>query len=222
MSGERLSRDIMAARIASEFQDGWVVNLGIGMRTMCSDFAPAGRTIIYHSENGVLGFGRIASGDEISPYLVNAGSQPVTLTPYASIVHHADSFAIVRAGFLDAAVLGSYEVAINGDFANWKTPGRKGGGIGGAMDIASCAKRVFLMMEHTTRGGDSRLLKRCTLPLTAPGVIKLVMTDVGLFEPAGDAFRALELAPGFSHEEVQVLTDAPVIFDGVKELEIHL
>ena len=143
----------MAARIASEFQDGWLVNLGVGMPTMCSDFVPAGRSIVLHSENGVIGYGRAASGDEIDPHVVNAGTMPVMLQPFASILHHADAFAVIRRGLLDVGVLGAYEVGANGDFANWKIAERTGGGIGGAMDIAVCARRIFIMMEHTTRDG---------------------------------------------------------------------
>ena len=201
---------MMAARVATEFQDGWVVNLGIGMPTLCSDFLPADRTVILHSENGVIGYGRNATVEEATPYVVNAGVLPVLLQPYASIVHHADSFGIIRKGMLDVGVLGAYEAAANGDFANWKLAGRKGGGIGGAMDIAACAQRIFVMLEHTLRGGEPRLLSRCMLPITAPGVVKLVMTDLGLFEPRGESFLLREIAPGFTVDEVQALTGAPV------------
>ena len=209
-SKPRLTRDLMAARLAAEFQDGWIVNLGVGMPTLCSDFLPEGRSIMLHSENGVIGYGRNATVEEATPYVVNAGVQPVLLMPFAAIVHHADAFAIIRKGMLDVAVLGAYEVAANGDFANWRTAGRKGGGIGGAMDIAASAQRIFIHMEHTTRDGSPRLLRRCTLPLTAPGVVKLVMTDLGLFEPAGESYRLLEIAPGYTVEEVQSLTEAPL------------
>ena len=149
MAGERLTRDLMAARVAAEFGDGWIVNLGVGMPTRCSDFLPEDRTVILHAENGVIGYGRNATVEEATPYVVNGGAQPVLLTPIASIVHHADAFAIIRSGLLDAAVLGAYEVATNGDFANWRISGRKGGGIGGAMDLAVGAKQVFLLLEHT-------------------------------------------------------------------------
>lgn len=208
---QRLTRELIAARLAAEFQDGWVVNLGVGMPTLCSDYVPADRFVVLHSENGVIGYGRIATVEEATPYVVNAGLQPVMLQPFASIVHHADAFGLIRRGLLDVGVLGAYEAAVNGDFANWKLPGRKGGGIGGAMDIAACAQRVYVMMEHTTREGRPRLLRRCTLPITAPGVCKLVMTDLGLFQPAGDHFLVRELAPGFSLEEVQALTEAPLV-----------
>lgn len=207
---KRLSRDMIAARIAREFQDGWIVNLGVGMPTMCSDYVPQDREIILHSENGVIGYGRNATAEEASPYVVNAGVFPVLLEPYACIVNHSDAFAVIRRGMLNVGVLGAYEVASNGDFANWKTAGRKGGGIGGAMDIAICAQRIFIMMEHTQRDGTPRLLSKCNLPLTAAGVVKLVMTDLGLFEPAGDHFVMHEMAHGFTPDEVQALTGAPL------------
>ncbi len=206
-----LTRDMMTARAAAEFQDGWIVNLGVGIPTMSSDFLPAGRRIILHSENGVIGYGRNATDEEAGFYTVNASVSPVLLQPFAAIVHHADSFAIIRSGMLDVGVMGAYEVAANGDFANWKLAGKKGGGIGGAMDIAACAKRIYTILEHTTREGAPRLLARCTLPITAPGVVKLVITDLGVFEPTGEAFRVVELAPGFTVDDVQVKTGAPLV-----------
>jgi 3-oxoacid CoA-transferase B subunit len=211
MEKKRLTRDLMAARLAAEFQDGWLVNLGVGMPTMCSDFLPADKFIVLHSENGLIGYGRNATVEEATPYVVNAGVMPVLLQPYTAVVHHSDAFAVIRSGRLDAGVLGAYEVAANGDFANWKTsPEKKGGGIGGAMDIAACAQRIFVMLEHTTRDGRPRLLKRCNLSITAAGVVKLVMTDLGLFQPNGEGFTALELAPGFTLDEVQDVTSAPL------------
>ncbi len=210
MEKARLTREQMAARLAAEFQAGWIVNLGTGMPTMCSDYITPERGIIFDSENGVIGYGHRATGTEASPYLTNAAGQAVVLMPYASFLHHADSFALIRRGMLDVAVLGAYEVGANGDLANWKLPGSKGGGIGGAMDIAACAQRVFVIMEHTQREGQPRLLPRCNLAITAPGVVKLVITDLGLFEPTGAGFLARELAPGFALDEVQALTDAPL------------
>jgi 3-oxoacid CoA-transferase B subunit len=210
MEKTRLSRDIMAARLAREFQDGWIVNLGVGMPTLCSDFIPEGRFIVFHSENGVIGYGPNTTVEEATPYVVNAGVQPVLLMPYASIVHHSDAFGVIRRGLLNVGVLGAYEVSTNGDFANWKTAGRKGGGIGGAMDIAICAQQIFLIMEHTTRDGQPRLLEKCTLPITAAGVVTLVMTDLGLFKPMGNSFKLLEIAPGFTPEEIQNMTGAKV------------
>ena len=215
-----ISRQSMASRLAMEFEDGWVVNLGIGMPTLCSNFDFKDKTIIFHSENGVIGYGPLAAKGEEDVHLVNAGAQYVTLKAGAAIVHHADSFALIRGGFLDATVLGAYEVAENGDFANWKTAGRKGGGIGGAMDLAVGAKRVFIALEHTTRDGQPRLLKRCALPVTAVGVVKLVATNLGLFEVTPQGFLLREIAPGYTPEEVQAVTEARLIVpDDLREFQ---
>jgi 3-oxoacid CoA-transferase B subunit len=198
------SRQQMADRVAHEFQESWIVNLGVGMPTLCSNTDIGGRRIIYHSENGVIGYGPLAPAGSEDLNLVNAGGQNVTLNPGAAVVHHADSFAIIRGGRIDVTVLGAYEVAQSGDFANWKIGGAKGGGIGGAMDLAACARRVFVIMEHTTRSGGARLVERCALPVTARGVVSLVATNYGLFEPAGAAgFRICELAPGVTADEVR-------------------
>jgi 3-oxoacid CoA-transferase B subunit len=214
-----LKRYQMAARLAKEFQDGWVVNLGIGIPTLCSNYA---HNVIFHAENGVIGYGPMLPEGQEDIHLVNAGGQHVSLLPGASIVHHADAFGIIRAGYIDATVMGSYEVAENGDFANWRTPGRKGGGIGGAMDLAVGAKRVFIAMEHTTRDGKPRLIKQLTLPATARGVVKLVMTNLGLFEVTSEGFLLREIAPGYTPEEVQEQTGAALIVPSIlKEVEIH-
>ena len=201
----RLTRQQMANRLAQEFQDGWLVNLGIGIPTLCSNYKQDEKEVIYHSENGVIGYGPIYPRGEEDRHLVNAGGQYVSLVPGASIIHHADSFAIIRGGMLDLTVMGAYEVAENGDFANWKTQGRRGGGIGGAMDLAVGAKRVFIAMQHTTRDGKPRVLRRCTLPITAKGVVKLLVTDLGLFEVTEAGLLMREIAPGYAPEEVQEL-----------------
>ena len=203
-----IDRETMAIRCAKEFQDGWIVNLGVGMPTLCSSFIPEDRTIIFHSENGVIGYGPLATEENLDLHLVNASVQHVTLQPFASIVHHADAFGIIRSGRIDLCVLGAYEVAENGDFANWKVAGKRGGGIGGAMDLAICAQRIFILMEHTTKEGKPRLLRRCTLPITAKGVVKMVFTDLGVFEIGSHGFVLKEIAPGWSPEEVQALTEA--------------
>ncbi len=217
----KLTRQQMANRLAQEFQDGWLVNLGIGIPTLCSNYKQDGKEVIYHSENGVIGYGAIYPREEEDQHLVNAGGQYVSLVPGASIVHHADSFAIIRGGMLDLTVMGAYEVAENGDFANWRTPGRRGGGIGGAMDLAVGAKRVFIAMQHTTRDGKPKVLKRCTLPITAKGVVKLIVTDLGLFEVTEAGLLMREIAPGYAPEEVQGLTDASIVVsDGLKEMEV--
>ncbi len=216
-----LTRQAMANRLAMEFQDGWVVNLGVGIPTLCSNFDFSDKTVIFHSENGVIGYGPIVPEGQEDLHLVNAGRQYISLVPGAAIVHHADSFSIIRGGYVDATVLGAYEVAENGEFANWKRKGRKGGGIGGAMDLAVGAKRVFIVMEHTTRDGEPRLLKRCTLPVTAVGVVKLVVTSLGLFEVTNDGFLLKEIAPGYTPQEVQSVTGARLtVSDDIREVRL--
>ncbi|MYC29799.1 MAG: 3-oxoacid CoA-transferase subunit B [Chloroflexi bacterium] len=212
----------MCDRLAMEFQDDWIVNLGVGMPTLCSNYVDPTKDLIFHSENGVIGYGPLAPAGEEDKHLVNAGGQNVIALPGMAIVHHADSFALIRGGMVDVTVMGAYEVAENGDFANWRIPNRKGGGIGGAMDLAACAKQVFIAMEHTTRDGKPRMLKRCALPITAPGVVTLVATDLGLFKVTPQGFELLENAPGWSPEEIQELTEAElVISSDLKEFRFR-
>lgn len=214
MSGTAgLTRQQMADRVARLFEDSWIVNLGVGMPTLCSNTDIGQTDIIYHSENGVIGYGPLAPAGKEDLHTVNAGGQYVTLRAGAAVVHHADSFAMIRAGRIDVTVLGAYEVACNGDFANWKVASAKGGGIGGAMDLAACARNVFLILEHTTRSGAPRLVGECAIPVTARGVAKKVMTNYGLFEPVGEAFRLLEIAPGVTLEQVRAATGTAVIAD---------
>ena len=201
-----LTRQQMADRVAWEFQDGWIVNLGVGIPTMCSNTDIGHRDIVYHSENGVIGYGPVAPAGEEDLNLVNAGGQNVTLKPGAAVVHHADSFGVIRGGHIDATVMGAYQVSMTGDFANWKLKGQKGGGIGGAMDLAACARRVFIVLEHVTRDGSPRLVTACDLPVTAKGVVTLVMTNYGLFEPTGGGFLLREIAPGLTVEEIRAST----------------
>lgn len=208
---ETLTRQAMCDRLAMEFQDGWIVNLGVGMPTLCSNYVDPAKDIIFHSENGVIGYGPLAPEGQEDVYLVNAGGQKVTAQPWMSIVHHADSFGLIRSGRIDVTIMGAYEVSENGDFANWRIPTRKGGGIGGAMDLAACAKRVFIALEHTTRDGQPRLLKRCQLPITAPGVVTLVVTDLGLFEVTPDGFLLRENAPGWTPDAIQTRTEAKLL-----------
>ena len=221
MEKKSLSRQERCNRLAMEFQDGWVVNLGAGMPTLCSNYDFGDTSIIFQSENGVIGYGPLAPEGEEDLHLVNASGQYVTLNPGAAIIHQVDSFSLIRGGYIDLVVLGAYEVAENGDFANWKTPGRKGGGIGGAMDLAVGAKRVFIALEHTTRDGQPRLLKRCNLALTAPGVVSKVATNLGFFEITPDGFVLKEIAPGYTPEDVQEQTEAKLIIDpNLKEIEV--
>ena len=212
----RLERQAMCDRLAMEFQDEWIVNLGVGMPTLCSNYIDTSKEFIYHSENGVIGYGPLAEAGKEDKHLVNAGGQNVTSLPGMAIVHHADSFAMIRGGMIDVTVMGAYEVAENGDFANWRIPNRKGGGIGGAMDLAACAK------EHSTRDGKPRMLKQCRLPVTAPGAVTLVSTDLGLFEITPQGFKLLENAPGWSPEDIQELTEAKlVISNDLREFRLR-
>ena len=218
----RLERQAMCDRLAMEFQDEWIVNLGVGMPTLCSNYVDNSKEIIFHSENGVIGYGPLAETGKEDKHLVNAGGQNVTAVPGMAIVHHADSFALIRGGMVDVTVMGAYEVSENGDFANWRIPNRKGGGIGGAMDLAACAKRVFIAMEHTQRNGAPRMLRRCSLPITAPGVVKLVSTDLGLFEVTPQGFMLREHAPGWTPEDIQELTEAQLIIaDDLREFRLR-
>lgn len=218
----KLDRQAMCDRLAMEFQDEWIVNLGVGMPTLCSNYVDPTKNIIFHSENGVIGHGPLAAKGQEDRHLINASSQHVTVRPGMAIVHHADSFALIRSGMVDVTVMGAYEVAENGDFANWRIPSRKGGGIGGAMDLAACAKRVFIAMEHVTREAEPRLLKRCTLPITAPGVVKLVATDLGLFSVTPQGFKLLEFAPGWRPEDIQELTEAKLtVADDLREFRLR-
>jgi 3-oxoacid CoA-transferase B subunit len=214
-----LTRQQMADRVAREFQDGWIVNLGVGIPTLCSNTNIGDRDITYHSENGVIGYGPVAPAGQEDLNLVNAGGQNVTLKPGAAVVHHADSFGVIRGGRIDATVMGAYQVSMTGDFANWKLKGQKGGGIGGAMDLAACAKRVFIILEHVTRDGSPRLVTACDLPVTARGVVTLVMTNYGLFEPTGTGFRLREIAPGLTVEEIRSATGGTLdMADGLREI----
>jgi 3-oxoacid CoA-transferase B subunit len=206
--GPRLARQVMANRLAMAFEEDWVVNLGVGMPTLCSNYPLDDKDIVFQSENGLIGYGPYANEGEENANLVNAGAQYVTLKPGAAIVNHLESFTIVRGGYVDVTVLGAYEVAENGDFANWKTAGRKGGGIGGAMDLAVGARQVWIAMAHTTRDGQPRLRKRCELPLTAAGVVRKVVTDVGLFDVEAQGFVMREIAPGFTVDDVRAMTEA--------------
>lgn len=222
MSGTKgLTRQQMADRVAFEFQDGWIVNLGVGIPTMCSNTDIGNRDIVYHSENGVIGYGGVAAPGTEDLNLVNAGGQNVTLKPGAAVVNHADSFGIIRGGHIDVTVMGAYQVSMKGDFANWKLKGQKGGGIGGAMDLAACAKRVFIILEHVTRDGSPRLVQACDLPVTARGVVKMVATNYGLFEPTGDGFLLREIAPGLTVDEIRAATAGKLtVVDNLQTIKV--
>ena len=205
------TRAEIAAHAARDIPEGYYVNLGIGIPVLVADHIPAGREVIIHSENGVLGMGPAPAPGKINRWLINAGKQYVTLVPGGSYMHHADSFALIRGGHLDLCVLGAFQVAENGDLANWATSaGDSTPAIGGAMDLAAGAKRVWVLMEHTTKSGESRLKRRCSYPLTAPGVVKRVYTNLAVLDVTADGFVVRELVPGLTLEALQQVTEAPL------------
>jgi 3-oxoadipate CoA-transferase, beta subunit len=196
--------------IARHIPEGWFVNLGIGIPTGVSDHVPPDREVIFHSENGVIGAGPAPAPDQVNPYMVNAGTQPITLRTGGSFVHHADSFAIARGGHLDLCVLGAFEVAENGDIANWarsSTEATKQ--IGGAMDLAIGAKRLWVAMEHITKShGGSRIRRRCSYPLTAKGVVRRVYTDLAVLDVTAKGFVVTDMVSGLTREALQERTEA--------------
>ncbi|WP_134323460.1 3-oxoacid CoA-transferase subunit B [Cumulibacter soli] len=203
------SKQQIAARVAADIPDGSYVNLGIGMPTAVGDALPADKEILLHSENGILGMGPSPAAHAVDPELINAGKQPVTLLSGASIFHHTDSFMIMRGGHLDICVLGGFEVSERGDLANWSTGDTTiAPAVGGAMDLAVGAKRVFVMMNHTTKDGRSKLVRECTYPLTARRVVDRIYTDLAVLQVAEDGLHLVELAPGVSVEHLRSATEA--------------
>ena len=207
----RLNRDQMAARVARDIPDGAYVNLGIGLPTLVANHLPPDREIVLHSENGILGMGPApAKGDEDED-LINAGKQPVTQLPGCAFFHHADSFAMMRGGHLDFCVLGAFQVSARGDLANWHTGAPDAiPAVGGAMDLAIGAKQVFVMMEHQTKGGESKLVERCRYPLTGIGCVSRVYTDLAVIDVTADGLVAVEWIDGLSFDELARLTAAPL------------
>ncbi len=208
------SRDAMAARLARDVPEGWYVNLGIGIPTMVADHVPVEREVIFHSENGVLGMGPAPAADRVDPWLINAGKKHVTLRMGGSYCHHADSFAMIRGGHLDLCVLGAFEVAANGDIANWATSENDTApAVGGAMDLAAGAKRLWVIMEHTTKDGRPKLVERCGYPLTALAVVTQVYTNYAVLDVTERGFVVIDLAPGVSREMLGERTEARLHFD---------
>jgi 3-oxoadipate CoA-transferase beta subunit len=204
------SRSQMAALVARDIPEGWYVNLGIGIPTLVADQIPAGREVILHSENGILGFGEAPPAGEEDAWLINAGKQPITLLPGGSYFHHADSFAMIRGGHLDLCVLGAFEVAANGDIANWATSATDTSpAVGGAMDLAAGAKRLWAIMEHTTKDGRPKLVEACTYPLTAKAAVSRVYTNLAVLDVMpGEGFVVRDMAPGLTLEALQEKTGA--------------
>jgi 3-oxoadipate CoA-transferase beta subunit len=204
----KLTRQQMAWRVAQDIPDGSCVNLGSGMPLMVSDYVPAGREVVFHSENGLLGVGPRQTSAVKDMNLVNAGNIPVTLLPGGSFFHHADSFAMVRGGHLDYSVLGAYQVAENGDLANWDLPqGRKAPAVGGAMDLAVGAKHVFVMMEYFAKDGSAKLVPRCNLPLTGLGCVTTLYTDIAVLDLVAGKVIVRELIEGITLQTLQAETD---------------
>ena len=202
-------RVAMAARAAQDIPEGWYVNLGIGIPTFIADHVPADREVVFHSENGILGMGPAPEKHQENPWLINASTQRVSLRAGGAYVHHADSFGLVRGGHLDLCVLGGFQVAENGDLANWaQSANEVGRQIGGAMDLAVGAKRVWVVMEHTTKDGHARILKRCSYPLTAKACVSRVYTNLAVLDVRANGFTVIDMAPGVTFDEVQEKSDA--------------
>ena len=212
MPGERLDEQTMAIRAAKEFQEGMIINLGVGIPTFCSNFVPPDREILFHSENGVVGFGPIIDNpDDADENLINAGVQPISSKPGMAIMDHAESLCIIRGGHVDITVLGAVQVSEKGDLANYVLPGKQIGSFGGGQDLAFCAKKVIALTTFTTKEGDAKVVKECTQPLTAPRCVDRIISDIAVLDVTPEGLVLREVAPGWTAEEVQALTDAKII-----------
>lgn len=210
MTAARMTKDQIATRVAADLQPGWYVNVGIGMPTLVPNYLSPDQDIFIHSENGILGVGPRARRAQADPDLVNATRELITLQPGASLFSQADSFAMVRSGHLDVAVLGAYQVSESGDLANWLLKGATLGNPGGAIDLATGAQRIFAMMTHTTRDGEPKIVRSCDYPLTGRRCVTTIFTDLAVIDVSQDGLVLRETAPGWSVEAVQALTEPPL------------
>jgi 3-oxoadipate CoA-transferase beta subunit len=212
MTMNRYTRDQMAARVAQDIPEGAYVNLGIGLPTKVANYLPPEREVFLHSENGLLGMGPAPAPGEEDEDLINAGKQPVTLLTGGAYFHHADSFAMMRGGHLDICVLGAFQVSQSGDLANWHTGAPDAiPAVGGAMDLAIGAKQVFVMMDHQTKTGESKIVERCSYPLTGIDCVSRLYTDLAVLDVTADGLRVVEMAPGLTLAELQAVTAAPLL-----------